>query len=124
MEEARFSHAATLLPNCLILVTGGNDSTAELHDFGAGTFKPEGAMETGRSAHSATLLLNGKALVAAGGSFSPFPRQSCTSDPCFWGLEAPARDRSTDMNTRAGSYFGKERTFPKRHFDALTALSV
>jgi hypothetical protein len=71
MEAARFAHTATLLPNGMVLVAGGSDSTAELYDPSTGSFSTTGAMGTGRSGHSATLLLNGKVLVVGGGSFVP-----------------------------------------------------
>jgi len=65
MVEVRDSHTATLLPNGMVLVAGG-DSTAELFDPATGSFSPTGAMEVERSGHSATLLKNGAVLVAGG----------------------------------------------------------
>jgi len=71
MSVARFLHSAILLPNGMVLVAGGSDSSAELYDPTSNSFSSTGAMETIRAGHSATLLLNGQVLVAGGGSFSP-----------------------------------------------------
>ena len=74
MVEVRDSHTATLLPNGMVLVAGG-DSTAELFDPATGSFSPTGAMEVERSGHSATLLKNGAVLVAGGAAF-PSPSRT------------------------------------------------
>jgi Galactose oxidase, central domain/Kelch motif len=77
MTTARFSHTATLLANGKVLVTGGSDitglfdnsgdlATAELYDPATGTFTATGAMSEPRSEHTATLLANGKVLMAGG----------------------------------------------------------
>jgi hypothetical protein len=79
MTAARFAHTATRLQNGKVLITGGftaapvprttaSDalSSAELYDPARGVFTPTGSMGTARGGHSATLLLNGKVLVAGG----------------------------------------------------------
>ena len=77
MTTARFSHTSTLLPNGTVLIVGGRDSsnnflaTAEIFDpagnSGAGSFTATaGSLATARSDHSATLLSNGKVLIAGG----------------------------------------------------------
>jgi Galactose oxidase, central domain len=80
MTTARFSHTATLLPNGTVLVTGGSPSladlsggnnsddlsTAELFDPATGTFTTTAEMSKPRAQHTATLLANGKVLVAGG----------------------------------------------------------
>jgi hypothetical protein len=85
MTTVRFSHTATLLAhgpaatNGKVLITGGSNSladrgfnpsgdltTAELFDPATGTFTATGAMSERRSEHTATLLANGKVLVACG----------------------------------------------------------
>ncbi|MDQ3012269.1 MAG: hypothetical protein M3X11_16365 [Acidobacteriota bacterium] len=65
---------ATLLPNGKVLVTGGSGpgnnldslNTAEVYDPATGSWSPAGTMNAARSAHTATLLANGKVLVASG----------------------------------------------------------
>jgi large repetitive protein len=77
MTTARSSHTATLLANGpaatngKVLITGGSDAsgdlaTAELFDPATGTFTATGAMSELRSEHTATLLANGKVLLACG----------------------------------------------------------
>ena len=73
---ARALHAAALLSNGKVLVTGGfNNSgslaSAELYDPATGTFAPTAAMGTARSQHTATLLGNGLVLVAGGYAAGP-----------------------------------------------------
>ena len=78
MSIERSGHTATLLPNGKVLVTGGrpNDSgfvvlaSAEVYDPATGTWNSTGSMSIGRDGHTATLLPNGKVLVAGGWSSS------------------------------------------------------
>ena len=85
MAEARWFHAATLLRDGRVLVTGGMDNngtnptptsgdalaSAELYDQGSGTWTATGSMATGRRGQTATLLPDGKVLVAGGEGLSP-----------------------------------------------------
>jgi hypothetical protein len=91
----RFDHAATILPNGKVLITGGNTTTAvitdisaaELFDPATGLFTPtgqvkryydpeanifwkQGTMNAIRAQHTATLMRDGKVLVAGGGDAS------------------------------------------------------
>src|SRR5258705_9755534 len=72
LHIARVLHTETLLPNGLVLVAGGRDSSgqpldsAELYDPELGTWSDTGDLNTARFIHTATLLSNGKVLVAAG----------------------------------------------------------
>jgi hypothetical protein len=71
---ARYYHAATLLPNGKVLVSGGygingaNDylSSAELYDPATGIWTATDALSAARYLHTATLLPNGKVLVVGG----------------------------------------------------------
>ena len=70
---ARGNHTATLLPNGLVLVVGGVDSSgshslkrAELYDPASGTWAATGSLANARALHTATLLPNGMVLVAGG----------------------------------------------------------
>ena len=75
MIATRFLHTATLLPNGMVLVAGGSTgapgggsgiATAELYDPAAGTWSATAVMATARSFHIATLLQDGKVVVAGG----------------------------------------------------------
>src|ERR1017187_5594575 len=81
LASAREYHTATLLPNGMVLVVGGetnqvilgNPSLAsvELYDPATGRWTATGALKYGRYQHTATLLQNGKVLVAGGTGYSP-----------------------------------------------------
>ena len=82
MSTALYAYTQTLLPNGKVLVAGGYErncgtppcpvlSSAELYDPSTSTWSPTGSMSTARSGHTATLLQNGRVLVAGGDSFGP-----------------------------------------------------
>ena len=89
MTQARGAHTATLLATGKVLIVGGGNTggepipfvgngsaTADVYDPATGTFTPTGNMSTARIGHTATLLLNGKVLIAGGmTSTSPFDGQ-------------------------------------------------
>ena len=70
----RYNHTSTLLGNGKVLVAGGDTvggaggelSTAELYDPSTGTWSSAGNLVGRRYLHTATLLGNGKVLVAVG----------------------------------------------------------
>jgi len=81
MEQARYEHTVTPLPSGLLLITGGNTmfdrgysktiteplASVEMYDPSAGTFSSVGSMAYEHGfGHTATLLQDGKVLVAGG----------------------------------------------------------
>ena len=69
LNTARYDHTATLLPNGMVLVAGGNPDeldSAELYDPATGTWSVTGSLNDGRADHVETLLPNGMVLVAGG----------------------------------------------------------
>lgn len=82
MSVARELATATLLPNGKVLVAGGYTrvlfsdvvelASAEVYDPATGTWSAVDPMHTTRAQHTATLLRNGKVLIAGGFSNSPY----------------------------------------------------
>jgi hypothetical protein len=72
LHTARSSETATLLPNGLVLVAGGMNSSgtslasAELYNPSNGVWSTTGSLNTARAYHTATLLPDGFVLVAGG----------------------------------------------------------
>src|SRR5262249_18255649 len=72
ITTARAYHTATLLPNGLVLVTGGGNNngkelaSTELYDTATGTCATTATPVTARPSHTATLLPNGLVLVTGG----------------------------------------------------------
>jgi hypothetical protein len=76
LNTSRAQHTATLLQNGKVLIVGGqnnlssgNDTTlasSEIYDPVSQTFSLSGSLNTPRSSHTATLLPNGKVLIAGG----------------------------------------------------------
>src|SRR5262245_26028003 len=81
LNKPRADHTATLLPNGKVLIAGGITQTgqstsitnsAEVYDPATGSWSATGNLNLPRYLHTATLLPNGKVLVA-GGNTSPAP---------------------------------------------------
>jgi N-acetylneuraminic acid mutarotase len=78
MANPRYQHTASLLGNGTVLVAGGSNaiidscscttflSAAELYNPTSNTWSSTGSLATGRYGHTATVLSNGKVLVAGG----------------------------------------------------------
>ncbi len=75
MKASRQQQTATLLPDGHVLIAGGLQQSAsswdvlsstELYDSGTGTFTPAGSMGDAREDGTATLLADGRVLIAGG----------------------------------------------------------
>jgi hypothetical protein len=75
MAQARYGHTATPLPDGRVLITGGTtpdlpdtdvSSSVEIYDPATGAFTAAGTMLRPRSHHTATLLTDGRVLLAHG----------------------------------------------------------
>ena len=79
MGLARKGHTATLLNDGTVLIVGGWEegeggrilATAEIYDPSTGLFSPVGPMVTPRLVHTASLLLDGRVLIAGGSAPQP-----------------------------------------------------
>jgi N-acetylneuraminic acid mutarotase len=82
---ARWDHSAILLANNRVLIVAGlsgagggtASATAELYDPAGGTWSASGSLATARYYNTATLLPNGKVLVAGGTSNGSSAISSC-----------------------------------------------
>lgn len=88
MGVARFDDTATRLHDGRVLVVGGAVSaepyhfnrSAELFDATSGTWRPAAIPDEARGAHTATLLPDGRVLVAGGGPFLVEPMETARPD--------------------------------------------
>ena len=71
MHSERYMHAASVLTDGNVLVTGGNTgliitNSTELYNSSTGTWMTAGNMHAVRHSHTASVLQNGNVLVAGG----------------------------------------------------------
>lgn len=108
MKINRFRHTATLLADGRVLIAGGYSgegrtatsvAESELYDPSTGTFTTTGSMTTARDEHTATLLANGRVLIAGGYSGS----YGNGSDPSKALASAELYDPTTGRFSATGS---------------------
>lgn len=88
MTTVRAGHAATLLSNGKVLVSGGAGSgylaSTELYDPTADMWTVNGSMNATHGWHTATLLTNGKVLVAGGAGSNISAAELYDPNTGFW----------------------------------------
>jgi len=118
MIAARSGFTATLLPNGKVLVAGGDSSTvppgfaqpatAEVYDLASDSWSQTGVMTAPRIWHTATVLANGKILVAAGELYTQIPLITALSSTEIY-------DSATNTWSAAGNM-----NFARYHHTATT----
>jgi hypothetical protein len=97
MSTPRSFHTATLLDDGRVLITGGHRfnhwvsalASAEVYDAASGTFTLQGSMSVVRQDHTATLLRDGRVLIAGGlDNFSAAKAGAELYDPATGGFTA------------------------------------
>jgi hypothetical protein len=126
MHTARDGATATLLKNGKVLIAGGgklnnggyNDvySSAELFDPVTGRFTPTGSMTSARDHAMATLLANGKVLIA-GGNGCDDPKH-CTN------VDVGARLNSAEMYDPANGKFTRSGSMTDYRTGELAAATL
>jgi Putative Ig domain/Galactose oxidase, central domain len=112
MNSVRQLHHADLLPNGLVLVSGGLDNfnnalaSTELYDPAAGTFTLSGNMNTARGNHGTALLSNGQLLVQ-GGLTGPGNSLVLTSTAELYNPATGTFATTTSMSQPRGQYYDK-----------------
>ena len=112
LNSPRYGHTATPLANGEVLIAGGLDralapfsvtDSAELYDPTTGTWSRTGNLDTGRIGHTATLLPNGKVLVAGGRDRIAPPFLSLTDSAELYDPTTRTWSRTTNLSiSRSG----------------------
>ena len=124
MTTSRNGHTATLLPNGLVLIAGGQKydgaalASAEVYDPAVGTFKLTGSMDAARTMHTATLLLDGRVLIAGGGKTVPSPVPEA---PSIMGLSCCEPVTSAELYDPATGTFTRGGNMTASRYPGLTA---
>lgn len=114
-----------LLASGEVLVVGGSDSTAQLYDPVAGTFSSTGIMASLHISGTATLLSDGRVLVA-GGFVATGPVTTASVevyDPAT-GLFTPEPDMSTPRQQHAAALLSDGRILVSGGFDGAADVST
>ena len=109
MQQPRAGHAAVLLMDGRVLITGGYEgntqkvtASAEIFDPGTRQFSPTAPMSTPRWGHTATLLSTGRVLVAGGNDGRQALASAETFDPST-GKFTPAQGMSVARTLHTAS---------------------
>jgi hypothetical protein len=132
MNMARYAHTATILGSGKVLVTGGflytkpghHDAiaSAELYDPAAGTFTGTGSMSAERVYHTATVLPNGKVLLAGGVGLSDEELASAELYDPVTGRFTPTGSLAVARDTQTATLLPNGQV-PTLVFDETTAQS-
>ncbi len=98
MSTVRYRHTATLLPDGRVLVAGGSRwqfpgfgappiTAAEIYDPASGEWHTTGPMKEQRTAHTATLLLDGRVLVVGTLPYAGVPYPAPGTAPLLSGTD-------------------------------------
>ena len=126
MTVPRMNATATLLPNGKVLIAGGYQystaavrilASAELYDPSTGTFAPTGSMIMARAEHTATLLADGRVLVAGGYGCG----QPKTCDPQDTALSAAQQLTSAEIYDPKTGKFSRTGSMTSGRIDAAAA---
>ena len=115
MTTPRTGHSATLLPNGAVLIVGGelsaggatgasSQASAELYDPFTQEYTETGSMLTPRTEHTATLLNDGRVLIAGGVNFNEKGEQTFLSSAELYD-PSTGRFTATGSMTAARSFF-------------------
>ncbi len=110
LNTPRHNHAATLLPDGNILVTGGRTGTntatdaVEMYNMSANTWQDwTGGLVTERSSHTATLMSDGRVLIAGGFGTAGTPLNTLEiCDTRSFTCAAPVFGDTTMLTARGG----------------------
>lgn len=102
MNEARFGHTLTPLPDGRALAIGGGYASPRVEAFAAGAWSYLAPMSTGRSGHTSTVLSDGRILVV-GGSVAPSAEIYSVAGNAWSPAGAPATARSGHAAVRLAS---------------------
>ena len=132
LNQQRDSHTATLLRDGRVLVVGGEGqggtqgalSAAELYDPTTNTWSPTGSLGEARKQHTATLLPNGKVLVAGGESAGGGALASAELFDPASGTWSPTGSLSQPRNAYAAAQLADGRVLAVGGTDGAHALAT
>jgi hypothetical protein len=135
MGTARYDTTLTPLDDGKVLLAGGDTVThlfnpsvasAELYDPVTGSWTPTGSMGTARSGHTATLLRNGKVLVAGGSNDNDTLSHRLASAELYdpgTGTWTPTHDMTVVRQSHTATLLGDGRVLVVGGFGVETILA-